>query len=89
MIQEIPYAIYIENSTETTVEQPNDKKEIIELQNIPISVEIVPHKAILINSNVDTGIIQIRNNNMLTIYKCVFITFFLIPVILVLISFFI
>ena len=55
---------------------------------LPLSIEVVPHKAILI-ANVDTQVIMRRNDIMFTIYKCVFITFFAIPLGLVLISFFV
>jgi hypothetical protein len=72
MIEEVPYAIYDKNINDT---------------DLPVSVVVIPHKAIKI-ANVDTQVIVSRNNTMLTIYKCVFITFFTIPVVLVLISFF-
>ena len=72
-INEIPYAIYDKNT--------NDGE-------LPLSIEVVPHKAILI-ANVDTQVIIRRNEIMLTIYKCVFISCFAIPVILVFISFFV
>ena len=72
-INEIPYAIYDKNT--------NDGE-------LPISIEVIPHKAILI-ANVDTQVIMRRNEVMFTIYKCVFITFFAIPVGLVLLSFFV
>jgi len=72
-INEIPYAIYDKNI--------NDGE-------LPLSIEVVPHKAILI-ANVDTQVIMRRNDIMFTIYKCVFITFFAIPLGLVLISFFV
>ena len=71
MIQEIPYGIYEQNKN---------------IDNLPISLEVIPHKAILITN---ATVINHRNDTMLTIYKCVFITFFSIPIILVLISFFV
>lgn len=71
MIQEIPYGIYEQNKN---------------IDNLPISLEVIPHKAILITN---AHVINHRNDTMLTIYKCVFITFFSIPIILVLISFFV
>jgi hypothetical protein len=49
---------------------------------LPISVVVIPSEAIKI-ANVH------RNETMLNIYKCVFITFFTIPAVLVLISFFV
>ncbi len=69
-IKEIPYAIPDKNINEV---------------HLPVSIEIIPHKAILITN----AIVHNRNNTMLTIYKCVFITFFSIPAVLVLISFFV
>ena len=50
-------------------------------EELPVSVVVIPHEAIKI------AIVH-RNDTMLTIYKCVFITFFTIPVVLVVISFF-
>jgi hypothetical protein len=47
---------------------------------LPISVVVIPREAIKIGT--------VHRNDMLTIYKCVFITFFTIPAVLVLISFF-
>jgi hypothetical protein len=74
-INDIPYAIYDKNTNN------------IEL---PISIEVIPHKTILIaNANVHTQVIRNRNNLMLNIYKCIFIIFFAIPAGLVLISFFV
>lgn len=73
MIQEIPYGIYEQNKN---------------IDNLPISLEVIPHKAILItNAHVINQ--SSRNDLILNIYKCVFITFFSIPIILVLISFFV
>ena len=73
-MNEIPYASYDKNT--------NDG-------DLPLSIEVVPHKAFLIvNANIDTQV-NMRNEIMFTIYKCVFITFFAIPVGLVLISFFV
>lgn len=72
-INEIPYAIY-------------DKKT--NNDDLPLSIEVVPHKAILI-ANVDTQVIIRRNDIIRTIYKYIFISCFAIPVILVFISFFV
>ncbi len=72
-IKEIPYAIHDKNTNEV---------------DLPISLEVIPHKAILI-ANATVLNHSSRNNTMLTIYKCVFITFFSIPAVLVLISFFV
>lgn len=68
-INEIPYAIHDKNTNYV---------------DLPISIEIIPHKAILI-----TNATVHRNNTTLTIYKCIFITCFSIPALLVLISFFV
>jgi hypothetical protein len=93
MIQEVPFATYIENSKNEMNECEKNKhieqkEQTEDIETIPISIEVVPHKAILIyNANVHTQVVS-RNNTMLTIYKCIFITFFSIPVFLVLISFF-
>jgi hypothetical protein len=73
IMNEIPYAIYDKNTNK---------------DELPLSIEVVPHKAIKI-VNVDTEVIMRRNEIMLTIYKCIFITFFAIPVGLVLLSFFV
>lgn len=72
--------IQIEDVKEVPYAMP-DKN--INDDELPVSVVVIPHEAIKI------GTVHInRNDTMLTIYKCVFITFFTIPVILVLISFF-
>jgi hypothetical protein len=55
--------------------------ENINDDDLPVSVVIIPHEAIKIAT--------VHRNNMLTIYKFIFITCFSIPVILVLISFFV
>lgn len=68
-IIEIPYAIHDKNTNDI---------------DLPISIEVRPHKAILI-----TNTTIHRNNSMCTIYKCMFITCFSIPAVLVLISFFV
>lgn len=67
-IEEIPYAIYDENKNDV---------------ELPVSIEVIPHKAILITNA------TIHRNNMLSIYKCIFITCVSIPAVLVLISFFV
>ena len=68
-VNEIPYAIHDKNTNDV---------------DLPISIEVIPHKAILIaNATIH------RNNTTLTIYKCVFITCVSIPAVLVLISFFV
>lgn len=72
-INEIPYAIYDENTNKG---------------DLPLSIEVVPHKAILI-ANVDTQVIMRRNDIIRTIYKYIFISCFAIPVVLVFISFFV
>jgi hypothetical protein len=68
-IKEVPYAIPDKNINDI---------------DLPISIEIIPHKAILI-----TNATIHKNNSMCTIYKCIFITCFSIPAVLVLISFFV
>lgn len=68
-IKEIPYAIPDKNINDV---------------DLPVSIEVIPHKAILI-----TNATVHRNNTTLTIYKCIFITCFSIPAVLVLISFFV
>ena len=50
---------------------------------LPVSVVVIPYEAIQIAT-----VTVHRRDTMLTIYKCVFITFFSIPVVIVLISFF-
>ena len=68
-VNEIPYAIHDKNTNDV---------------DLPISIEVTPHKAILIaNATIH------RNNSTCTIYKCIFITCFSIPAVLVLISFFV
>jgi hypothetical protein len=67
-IDEIPYAIPDKNINDV---------------DLPVSIEVIPHKAILITNA------TIHRNNMCTIYKCIFITCFSIPAVLVLISFFV
>ena len=67
-IKEVPYAIYDKNTNDV---------------DLPISIEVTPHKAILITNA------TIHRNNTCTIYKCIFITCFSIPAVLVLISFFV
>ena len=67
-VNDIPYAIPDKNINEV---------------DLPVSIEVIPHKAILITNA------TIHRNNMCTIYKCIFITCFSIPAVLVLISFFV
>ena len=67
-IEEIPYAMPDKNINDI---------------DLPVSIEVIPHKAILITNA------TVHRNNMLTIYKCVFITCVSIPAVLVLISFFV
>ena len=68
-VNEIPYAMPDKNTNDV---------------DLPISIEVIPHKAILI-----TNATVHRNNTMCTIYKCIFITCVSIPAVLVLISFFV
>jgi hypothetical protein len=68
-VNEIPYAIPDKNINDIS---------------LPVSIEVIPHKAILI-----TNATVHRNNTTLTIYKCIFITCVSIPAVLVLISFFV
>lgn len=67
-IEEIPYAIPDKNINDI---------------DLPLSIEVIPHKAILITNA------TVHRNNTLSIYKCVFITCVSIPAVLVLISFFV
>jgi len=67
VIEEVPYAMPDKNINDV---------------DLPISIEIIPHKAILITNA------TVHRNDMLTIYKCVFIICVSIPAVLVLISFF-
>ena len=67
-VNEIPYAIPDKNINDV---------------DLPVSIEVIPHKAILIKNAI------VHRNDMLTIYKFIFITCFTIPVILVLMSFFV
>lgn len=68
-IKEIPYAMPDKNINDV---------------DLPVSIEVIPHKAILI-----TNATVHRNNTTLTVYKCIFITCVSIPAILVLMSFFV
>jgi hypothetical protein len=67
-IEEIPYAIPDKNINDI---------------DLPVSIEVIPHKAVLITNA------TVHRNNTLTIYKYVFITCVSIPAVLVLISFFV
>ena len=72
MIQEIPYAIHAENP-------------ILE-NDLPVSIEIVPHKAIVVYDVI--GFQPNRNQNMRYMYKYCVVFFTSIPLLLVLISLF-
>ena len=80
MIQEIPYAIYIDTSSN------NMSLNNITLTDIPLSVEIVPHKAILVH---DVIIPRSINRTIPNSYKYCIVFFASVPISLVLMSFFI
>ena len=67
-IKEIPYAMPDKNTNDV---------------DLPVSIEVIPHKAILITN------VTVHRNNTLTIYKCVFIICVSTPALLVLMSFFV
>jgi hypothetical protein len=53
MNEEIPYAIYVKNETKELTGS-------IELTELPLSIEIVPHKAILVQ---DAAVVGGRHRN--------------------------
>jgi hypothetical protein len=67
-IKEVPYAIYDKN-----LETESDE------HNLPVSVEVTPHKAILV------GVVEYRNKNMCACKFCI-VFFTSIPLLLLFIS---
>jgi hypothetical protein len=51
MNKEIPYAIYVKNETK----ELTGSIELTELTELPVSIEIVPHKAILVQDAIIVG----------------------------------
>jgi hypothetical protein len=50
MLQEIPYGEYIENINETNnFKETNDSLDSINTETLPVSIEVIPHKAIMIH----------------------------------------
>ena len=72
-IQQVPYAIYIKNENDLT------DSTISEMNVLPVSIEIVPHKTISIQEAVVSEVI-VRNQNYIHNYsKWIFFIFCGIP----------
>ena len=93
MLEEIPYGVYTENDISNNL---IENKNIPILVEIPISVEVVPHKAILIvdaqeptsrsrRDRRSRGSFTINNENtLMQRFKYIFYTVYSIPIVMVL-----
>ena len=68
MNQEIPYAVYVKNETKELTGSIELTK--IETNEFPVSIEIVPHKAILVQ---DAVVVNHRNYTHIHSKGCFFI----------------
>jgi len=94
MLEEVPYGEYIEkikinkmketNQFDNTNEL-NNSFESVDLETLPISIEVVPHKAIMINE-VYVQRPQDRNRECPNYIKWLLATSFCIPLVIVLSS---
>lgn len=73
MNEEIPYAIYVKN--ESNENESKQSPELIESIELPVSIEIVPHKAILIRDATIDGNNYIPINSKYCLCLCCTILF--------------
>jgi hypothetical protein len=92
MLEEVPYGKYIENTNHSNINESNnlvdscDSVNLVDLETLPVSIEVVPHKAIIIHEVYLQRRDQDENRECPNYVKWLIASSFCIPLVIVLSS---
>jgi hypothetical protein len=89
MLEEIPYGQYVEKIKPKEINESKDSNnsfDSVDLETLPISIEVVPHKAIMIHEVYLQSRSRDQNRECPNYIKWLLATSFCIPVVIVLSS---